>query len=30
MNDANKPLTKALDALRNSKDLLTQVSKKAE
>ena len=30
MNEANKPLTKALDALRNSKDLLTQVSKKAE
>jgi len=30
MNAANKPLTKALDALRNSKDLLTEVSKKAE
>ena len=30
MNEANKPLTKALDALRNSKDLLTQVSKKEE
>ena len=28
MNEANKPLTKALDALRNSKDLLTHVSKK--
>ena len=27
MNDVNKPLTTALDALRKSKDMLTQVSK---
>ena len=30
VNLANKPLTKTLDALCNSKDLLTQVSKKEE
>lgn len=30
MNDVNNPLTKALNALRNSKDQLAQVSKEAK